>query len=120
LMAALKANVIWFPRERLPLVNGCTAAFGMLGALFSTVPVEFLLQFTSWRMIFGGLAVLALCCALVILLLVPEKESRAPSSGLRQQIDDLAEIYGSGFFWRISILVVIHNAVYQSYQSLWL
>ena len=32
LMAALKANVLWFPKEKIPVVNGVIFAFGTMGA----------------------------------------------------------------------------------------
>ncbi len=56
LMGAFKANVMWWPRERLALVNGCTVAFGSFGALSATVPVEMLLQAIGWRGIFALIA----------------------------------------------------------------
>ena len=53
LMAALKANVLWFPLQRLPLVNGATVAFGSFGALVGTVPVEWAASLFGWREIFA-------------------------------------------------------------------
>jgi MFS family permease len=44
LMAAFQAFVLWFPKPRLPLVNGCIMACGSLGALVATAPVEALLR----------------------------------------------------------------------------
>ena len=52
LMAAFKAFVVWFPSQRLPLVNGCQMAAGGLGALAATAPVEAALAFTDWRGVF--------------------------------------------------------------------
>ena len=52
LMAALKANVQWFPREKIPLVNGVIFAFGTFGALSTTVPLEMLVRIVDWRDIF--------------------------------------------------------------------
>ena len=40
LMAAFKAYVLWFPKERWPLVNGFQMAAGGLGALAATTPAE--------------------------------------------------------------------------------
>ncbi|HEY9163908.1 MAG TPA: MFS transporter, partial [Magnetovibrio sp.] len=46
LMAAFKAYVMWFPLERLALVNGIHLTAGGLGALMATAPVEALLGVT--------------------------------------------------------------------------
>ncbi len=124
LMAALKANVMWFPREKIPVVNGLTFAFGTAGALSSTVPLELVIQVVEWRSVFWGLAVVSVFSGLLIWLAVPQRtpEARAATpgrTGVRAQLDDLGQVYGSAFFWRISTMIVLHNGVFLSYQSLW-
>lgn len=124
LMAALKANVMWFPREKIPVVNGLTFAFGTAGALSSTVPLELLIQVADWRSVFWGLAVVSILSGLLIWFAVPQRtpEARAATpgrSGFRSQLDDLRQVYGSAFFWRVSMIIVLHNGVFLSYQSLW-
>ncbi len=42
LTAGLKALVLWFPSERIPLLNGLMIMLGALGALTATLPAEFL------------------------------------------------------------------------------
>ena len=39
--AGLKALVLWFPKERIPLLNGLMIMLGGLGALTATLPAEF-------------------------------------------------------------------------------
>ena len=56
LMAALKATVLWFPKERLPLVNGGILAAGGLGAVVAATPVELMAASAGWRAVFAGLA----------------------------------------------------------------
>lgn len=41
--AGLEALVLWFPRERIPLLNGLMVALGALGALTATLPTESLM-----------------------------------------------------------------------------
>lgn len=125
LMAAIQANVLWFPKDRLPLVNGFTAAFGTFGALSATVPVEFLYGVYGWRAIFVLLAIAALVVALLIFLLVPEHKGRrednpGQEASLRSQFGDLGQIYSSRFFWRVGIVSFVHNSVFLSYQALWM
>ncbi len=125
LMAALKANVQWWPKERLALVNGLTVAFGSFGALSATVPVEIFLQFAGWRSIFGLLAAATLAVAVLTWFAVPEKSPEGPAVDVPRlrfadQIRALGLVYGSAFFWRITVFVFIHSACYLAYQSLWM
>ncbi|MFX7006049.1 MFS transporter, partial [Acinetobacter baumannii] len=52
LMAGLKAVVIWFPRERIALVNGCMIMLGSLGAVTATAPTDWVLDWIGWRGLF--------------------------------------------------------------------
>ncbi|MFT5486108.1 MAG: putative MFS family arabinose efflux permease [Paracoccaceae bacterium] len=124
LMAALKANVLWFPKEKIPLVNGIIFAFGTFGALSTTVPLEILIQTVDWRTVFWWLSGISVLSAVLIYALVPEKThaARAPVAGqtaFSAQISDLKQVYGSAFFWRLSFMVFLHNGVFLSYQALW-
>ncbi|CAN0564508.1 unnamed protein product, partial [Laminaria digitata] len=114
LMAALKANVLWFPKEKIPLVNGIVFAFGTSGALSSTVPLEILVQSVDWRTVFWWLAGVSVLSSLLIFFLVPERPHAAKSavagqSAFAAQIADLKQVYASAFFWRLSLMVVLHN-----------
>ena len=123
LMAALKANVLWWPRERLPLINGLTAAFGSFGALSATMPVEWLLGQVGWRAIFGLLAAATLALVLLTFLLVPEKPAvgePARTVTLRGQVHDMGDIFRNGFFWRVAVLGCLNNAAFLGYQTLWM
>lgn len=124
LMAALKANVLWFPREKIPLVNGIIFAFGTFGALSTTVPLELLIQTVDWRTVFWWLSGGSVLSAVLIFALVPEKTHTARAavagqSAFAAQLSDLKLVYGSAFFWRLSFMVFLHNGVFLSYQALW-
>src|ERR1035437_2421039 len=56
LIAGLKAIALWFPTDRLPLVNGCFIMIGTLGVISATVPAEWLLHFIGWKTLFVSLA----------------------------------------------------------------
>ena len=125
LMAAIKANVLWFPKKRLPLVNGLTATFGTFGALSGTVPVEMLYGAYGWRIIFVILSVVTVAVSILIFCLVPEKAGAATGgsgdqSSYRSQLHDLGKIYSSPFFWRVGVVSFVHNSVFLSYQALWM
>ncbi len=119
LMAAFKSFVMWFPSERLPLINGIQMAAGGLGALTATAPVEAALQFTDWRGVFMGLSVLAVIAAAAIFLIVPERESEHAEASFRDQLRGTASVFKSPVFWRIAPLTVIVQAAFLSIQSLW-
>jgi predicted MFS family arabinose efflux permease len=124
LMAALKANVLWFPKEKIPLVNGIIFAFGTFGALSTTVPLEILIQTVDWQTVFWWLAGISVFSAILIFALVPERPQAARENAPGQsivsgQIADLKKVYGSAFFWRLSLMVFLHNGVFLSYQALW-
>lgn len=120
LMSGIMANVLWFPRERLPLVNGIIGACGSIGALSATVPVEMLMSVLGWRAIFVLLAAMTLAVVTILVFVVPERRAGRHGGGLRTQLRDMAGIYGSGFFWRVSVMVSVHNGVFLGYQTLWM
>ena len=93
LMAGLKAIVLWFPADRLALVNGWLMMLGALGAVTATAPAELLIDRVGWRGLFVILAALSGIAALLVLILVPEprkpnaqKSSSKPKfPGLKQE-----------------------------------
>src|SRR5262249_53763728 len=72
LTAGLKAIVLWFPKERVALLNGYMIMLGALGAVTATAPVERLIDWTGWRGLFELLAATTAAAAVVIYLVVPE------------------------------------------------
>ncbi len=120
LMAAFKAYVLWFPRERLPLVNGFQMAAGGLGALAGTAPIELALGLTDWRGRFGGFGVLALAIAGGLFLAVPEKPEQAAGSGLREQLRGVRQIFTSRAFWDVAPATLTSQGSFLAIQSLWI
>lgn len=119
LMAAFKAFVIWFPRERLPFVNGCQMAAGGLGAIAGTIPIEVVLGILDWRGVFFMLAGLTLLVALIILTVVPEHTSGQTRESFAAQFQGIGKVFTSGLFWRTAPLTVAAQATFLSIQSLW-
>ena len=124
LMASLKTNVLWFPKEKIPLVNGVIFAFGTIGALSTTVPLELLIQTVDWRTVFWWLTGVSIFSGLLIMFVVPERpqgavETAPGQSAFKAQMADLKLVYGSAYFWRLCFMVFLHNGVFLSYQALW-
>ncbi|MGV7215157.1 MFS transporter [Bradyrhizobium sp. UFLA05-112] len=116
LMAGLKAIVLWFPRERVALMNGYMIMLGALGAVTATQPAEWLLNSMGWRGIFEVLAITTLAAALLIFLAVPESKiaQQARPAGLR-----LEAIFRDRRFWRIAPLSASCVGSAWSLQALW-
>ena len=103
LMASFKAIVLWFPRERLPLVNGLFMSFGGLGALSATGPVELALGITDWRGVYAVVGFVTALVAAVILMISPDKPEARSSESVAHQIKGLFEVYRDKLFWRVQV-----------------
>ncbi|MBL6953651.1 MAG: MFS transporter [Alphaproteobacteria bacterium] len=119
LMAALKAIVMWFPLNRVAFINGWYMAFGGLGALAATAPVDFAMQIMDWRQMFMLLGAITLVVAALILLVVPERPGSAATGSLISQIKEIGQIYRDPFFWRIVPLMFTCSGSYLAIQGLW-
>jgi len=119
LMAAFKAFAIWFPPERLALANGIQMISGGLGALAATTPVEKALQFTDWRGVFFAVAITTLLAAVVIFLVVPEKEGSHSGESIEDQLKGIGSVLRSRIFWRIAPWAFASQAAYLSIFGLW-
>jgi len=119
LMASFKAFVLWYPKERLPLLNGSVLAIGGLGAVAATAPVEWALELWGWRELFLGLAVATVAAALLLFLTVPERQERASGESLRAMLAGLGRVLASGLFWRVAPLILTTSAAGQSFLGLW-
>jgi MFS family permease len=118
LTAGLKALVLWFPRERVPLLNGLMIMFGALGALTATLPAEFLLVSVGWRALFELLAIASAGCALVIYLVVPDMSAAISGAG-RPTTSGLMTVYADPRFWRLAPLSATCIGTSWALQGLW-
>ncbi|GAA0593379.1 MFS transporter [Caenispirillum bisanense] len=119
LMSALKSMTQWFPVEKLPLVNGIVVASGGLGALAATAPTELIVDAVGWRPVFWGLAAATLLCAVILLLVVPEKKRVGSAESLGSSLRTLGAIFRSRAFWRIAPAVAMNQGGFMAIQGLW-
>lgn len=118
LAAGLKAIVLWFPKERLPLANGWMIMLGALGAVTATTPVEALLASTGWRELFLFLAAVTAVCALIVYLVVPD----APSTErgvTKDMAPGLRAVFTDRRFWRLAPLSATSIGAAWALQGLW-
>jgi MFS family permease len=115
LTAGLKALVLWFPRDRLPLLNGLMVMLGALGAVTATSPAELLLAWIGWRGLFGLFAAVTAGCAVTIYLVVPET---APVASVATFLD-LKKVYADPRFWRLVPLSAMCVGTAWALHGLW-
>ena len=119
LMAGFQANALWFSRHRLAALNGWVLSAGGIGAVFSTTPVEWTLQWIDWRVLFTLFALAFALTSALIFLLVPERRDPAPPAPLGEQFKGFGQIGKSREFWRIAPLTVLSQSAFMSLQGLW-
>jgi MFS family permease len=118
LIAGLKAIVSCFPKERIPLFNGCFIMLGTLGAICATSPAAWLLAYIGWRGLLDVMAGVTAATAFIIFLVVPDSPPHIPnvphssSGGLRA-------IYGDRRFWRLAPLSTMCISTAWAVQGLW-
>ncbi|MDB5608057.1 MAG: arabinose transporter permease [Bradyrhizobium sp.] len=115
LTAGLKSIVLWFPRERVALLNGYMIMLGSLGAVTATAPAEHLLAWMGWRQLFEILAVATGATAMLIYVVVPERIVASTAS----IPVTLSSVFGDRRFWRIAPLSATCVGSAWSLQGLW-
>jgi len=113
--AGLKALVLWFPGDRVPLLNGLMVMLGALGAVTATLPADLLLDWIGWRELFGLLAALTAASAVLIYLIVPETAPVATGPVL----PGLRKVYADPRFWRLAPLSASCIGTAWALQGLW-
>lgn len=119
LMAAITANVTWWPVERLPMINGLFMASGGLGAVFATTPVRALMTVTDWRGLFLGMAIVTAVCAALLYVAVPEKPRRSGGATWASLLRGTAQVFRSRVFWRLGPPAMFMQGAFMAYMSLW-
>jgi MFS family permease len=119
LMAAFQANALWFSWGRLTSMNGWVLAAGGIGAVFSTAPVEWALQWMSWRWLFTLFALSFALGSALLFWMVPERAAPGAGITLKDQFRGFGQIARNREFWRIAPLTMLSQAVYMSLQGLW-
>ncbi|MEJ2057805.1 MAG: MFS transporter [Desulfofustis sp.] len=119
LMASFKAYTVWFDRTRWTVINGFQMASGGLGALAATSPVEWLVSVSDWRTVFVLLALLSVIIAVLVLTVVPEKQSNAAKDSFGSQLRGIGEVFTSLKFWHIAPLVTMSQTGFLAVQGLW-
>jgi MFS family permease len=119
LMAGLKGLVLWVPKDRIALFNGCFIMFGGLGAIAATKPVEAVLGVLDWRGVFWVLAGATVIAAAAIWTVVPERTIARKSTGWKDIASGMGQAFDSPAFWRLAPISALVIATAWSAQGLW-
>ncbi len=120
LMGAMKNALLWWPRERVPLINGLVLASGGLGALAATTPLAALVHASDWRTALQVVGALTLAAAAYLWLAVPEPASRPGAAAtLGEQLAGVRRVFAAAEFWRLAPVAVAVQSVFLAYQGLW-
>ncbi|UVO35988.1 MFS transporter [Bradyrhizobium arachidis] len=114
LTAGLKSIILWFPSERVVLLNGYMIMLGSLGAVTATAPAEYLLAWMGWRLLFGILAAATGATSMLIYVAVPER-GVVPSTARAT----LGSVFSDRRFWRMAPLSATCVGSAWSLQGLW-
>jgi len=118
LMCGFKANVLYWPIGRLPLVNAVMMTFGGLGAAMATRPAQWLLVDFDWRQVFLGLGAVTVGVALYQLLAAPRYE-RGGKSRLASELSGLMGVLRTPLFWKAGLAPMFSLGVWVCYASFW-
>jgi flagellar motor switch/type III secretory pathway protein FliN/predicted MFS family arabinose efflux permease len=118
LLAAMKAAVTWFPRERIGLVTGCLIVVAGLGALLMADPTALFVRAHGWRALFILLAALAALCAILTVLLVPAPATVA--GDMPDQDRGLPFVLRDSVFRRFAPLAAMVVGTVWAIQGQWL
>ena len=116
LTAGLKAVILWFPKERVALLNGCMIMLGAMGAVTATTPAERLVGWIGWRGLFELLAIATALVAAIIYVAVPEP---IPGHANCASPEGLRTIYADRRFWKIAPLSATCVGSAWALQGLW-
>lgn len=119
LMAGFKAVTLWVSPPRRPLANACVMSAGAIGILVSTTPMQIAIGIYGWRNVFVALAAVTLLSALLILLLVPERDNKPTGERLGRQISQIGRILTDRAFWALAPILATTAGSHIAIQTLW-
>jgi MFS family permease len=121
LIAMIKVNSQWYPKERIAGLTGLGVLVGAIGSVAATVPAALLVPLMGWRGIFALLGAMAALSAAWIWLSVPDRgPGVAPAKrALSTEIQEFARIFAHPTFRHLAPAIALLSAMHFIYQGLW-
>jgi len=118
LIGGLKAIVLCFPKERVPLFNGYFIMLGTLGAVAATLPADWLLTYLSWRSLLALAGAATAVVAALTFTFAPEFPLLAPKKPHLRFLG-LGGVYRDLRFWRVAPVSTLCISSAWAIQGLW-
>ena len=121
LMAPLTAYRKWLAPDMQMRSNAWMLMTGSLGMLASTLPVQWLMPHTGWRMLFVGLGLLLVLSVLLLLVWVPKdaKKTKTPPAQTETVWASYEEVWRNPYFWKMMPLGFMSFGGMVAIQTLW-
>lgn len=121
LMAPLTAYRKWLAPDMQMRSNAWMLMSGSLGMLASTLPVQWLMPYTGWRMLFVGLGLLLMISVVLLLLGVPkDKTAHTAAVHVRESAwASYGAIWQNPYFWKMMPLGFLSFGGMVAIQTLW-
>jgi MFS family permease len=121
LIAILKVNTQWYPKDRVAGMTGLGVFVGSLGSLAATLPAALLVPLLGWRGVFLLLGGLSCAVALWIWSSVPDKGpgKPPPRRTLWEEVLEIGRIFANPAFVTLAPAIALLSAMNFTYQGLW-
>ena len=118
LMASFRAFRFWYPAEQQSQLASWMLVAGSMGALASTLPVQWALPLMGWRGLFNLIAILLVMASTLIFFMLPaEPASQTSTSG--NPWAGYITVFKDRYFWRFAAPGIGMQASFVAFQSLW-
>ena len=125
-VGAVYVATVWFPRSKLALIMGMTAALGTLGAALGEAPLEEAVRAFGWREAMYVAAIGGLVIGVLVYIVVPrrpgwflkmaELEKKEAS---KTMFRGLVEVVSSGQTWLVAIISLLTYLPLSAFGALW-
>ncbi len=121
LIAMLKVNTQWYPRDRVAGLTGLGVFVGAMGSVAATLPAQLLVPLLGWRGVFLLLAAMAVAVSAWIFLSVPDRGpgTPPPRRSLIAETREFGRIFAHPAFLRLAPAIALLSAMNFTYQGLW-
>ena len=119
LMSSFKAVNQWYPSDRWAAMNGVILVMGGLGAVVGSEPIQAALVLTDWRTLFFILAAVTAFVALMIFVIVPDRQETGEPETLRELWRGMVRVYSSRAFWGLMPIALTTMGIGLAIQGLW-
>jgi predicted MFS family arabinose efflux permease len=104
-----------FPTGRFAAVNGAALGIGSVGLLLTGTPLAWIIEASSWRAGFAGLAAIAALAWVAIFVLV--RDDHAAPGAPREKLNVMAALRGYGELFRLPHTIGIFALALTTYSS---